>query len=74
MLLANIVTSIKTKSPPAMHKSTINLNIINYYNYSKIFNLMVIHILEQFLIYRLIRRLPHQQKDKLDFSGAKRRT
>jgi len=45
MLLANIVTSIKTKSPLNMHKSTINLNIIKYYIYCGIFNSMEIHIL-----------------------------
>jgi hypothetical protein len=44
MLLANIVTSIKTKSPINMHKNTINLNIIKYYNYSGIYNSMEIHI------------------------------
>gem|GEM_PF-3472498 len=44
MLLANIVTSIKTKSPPAMHKSTIILSIIKYYNYQKIYTPIEIHI------------------------------
>jgi len=45
MLLANIVTSIKTKRPLNMHKSIIILNIIKYYNYFGIFNSMEIHIL-----------------------------
>jgi hypothetical protein len=45
MLLANIVSSIKTKSPLAMHKNVINLNIRKYYNCFRIYNSMEIHIL-----------------------------
>jgi hypothetical protein len=35
MLLANIIASIKTKSPAAMHRSAISSNTIEYYNYLK---------------------------------------